>query len=189
MRITNKRIRQFLLSAGDTIDPATVPDTIQLYNLDGTPFDIAAVMAANADRRTTVKTTASLAAAVDTNPVTRAAGGAESGVWHIGPGTMLTKISATRPCRVRLYTTSAKRDADVGRDRYTDPMNLNGFGSVPDHGCLSEFLLINTLTVDNIPSDYLASGAGDDAIYYRIGNYDLSAGTITVTLTVKDVEA
>jgi hypothetical protein len=48
--------------------------------------------------------------------------------------------------------------------------------------------MISPLTLDNIPADYLFSGVGDDDIYYRIENYDLTAGTVAVTLTVKDLE-
>lgn len=132
-------------------------------------------------RRTAAKTTGSLVAAADTGDVTtRLAGGGESGVWTLGVGVLLTKIVVDRACRVRFYTTAAKRDADVSRTRFVDPTG--------DHGCLSEFLLISPLSLENIPADYLFSGAGDTNIYYRIENYSLSAGSVTATVTVKDVE-
>jgi hypothetical protein len=132
-------------------------------------------------RRTAAKTTGSLAAATDTgDPTTRLAGGGESGVWTLGIGVLLMKITVDRASRIRLYTTAAKRDADISRTRFIDPTG--------DHGCVSEFLLISILSMDNIPADYVFSGAGDTSIYYRIENYSLSAGSVTATVTVKDVE-
>jgi hypothetical protein len=190
VRVTTKRIRQFLLTTGDAIDPDTVPDTIQMYNSDGTPFNLDAIMALNASRRDVSVTTAALAAAANTGKLaTRLSGGGESGAIDLSVGSLLTYITVSRPCRVRLYTSAAKRDADVARDRFTDPMNLGGKNAVEDHGCLTEFLLLSTLAMHNIPADYLFSETpGDDHIYYRIDNYDLAAGAVTVTLTVKDVE-
>lgn len=153
-----------------------------LAKASGTDRDVAWVSSAGTtQRRTTAKTTASLAGATDTGSVaTRLAGGSEVGTWVIGPGTLLTKIATSKACRVRLYTSTTKRTADISRDRFTDPSG--------DHGCLAEFLLISTLSMDNIPADYLASGSGDSNIYYAIENYDITAGAVTVTLTVKDVE-
>lgn len=190
MRITNKRIRQFLLTTGETVDPNTVPDTIQMYNSDGSPFNLDAVMALNSGRRNVVITTGSLTAAADTGKVsTRLAGGGSSGTVDLSVGALLTKIAVSKPSRVRLYTTAAHRDADIARNRFTDPMDFGGVGATPNHGCLTEFLLLTTLALENIPADYLYSAAaGDDNIYYRIDNYDLTAGPVTVTLTIKDVE-
>lgn len=165
--------------------PSGGADTYILAKASASDYDVEWVTSptdpAVIDRRTTAKTTASLVAAADTgNVATRLAGGGESGTWVIGPGTLLTKIVATKACRVRLYTSTVKRTADISRDRFTDPTG--------DHGCLAEFLLISTLSMDNIPADYLASGNADSDIFYRIENYDITAGAVTVTLTVKDVE-
>jgi hypothetical protein len=135
------------------------------------------------------KTTASLAAAADTGKLsTRKPGGGESGNWDMGVGVLLTKIIVDKPCRVRLYTQPSKRDADVNRDRYTDPMDYGGLDAVPNHGCLAEFLLLTQLVLENIPADYVVSGGGEPTIYYRIDNFDLTAGPVTVSLTIKDVE-
>lgn len=189
-RVSNKKIRQYLLITGEAVDPDLVPDVIQLYTDEGQPFNLDAVMALNASRRTLSKITASLAAAEDTGKLeTRLAGGGESGVWDLGVGVLLTHISVDRPARIRFYTSAAKRDADVARDRFTDPMDLGGQNMSQDHGCLTEFLLMSELEMDNIPADYLTSSeALNDDIYYRIDNYDLVAGTVTVTVVVKDVE-
>lgn len=190
MRITNKRIRQFLLTTGDPIDPDTLPDTVQLYAEDGTPFNLPAVMALNTARRVLTITTAALTAAANTGLLsTRRRGGGESGAVDIAVAAVLLRIAVDRPCRVRFYTTAAKRDADLLRDRYTDPRDVGGRGMNEDHGCLSEFLLLTTLAMDNIPPDYLYSEVpGASTIYYRIDNYDLAAGPVNVTLTVKDIE-
>lgn len=186
-RITSQKTRRVLLTTGVTLDPATVPEKLEIYDVTGVPLSIP-----RGGRRTISKGTASLAAAVDTGKLsTRAAGGAESGEWDIGAkAALLTYISVDKPCRVRLYVTPAQRDADAARSRFVDPMDLNGPGTVPDHGCLAEFLLLTQLSMTNIPADLLqvAAGAGDTKIYYRIGNFDLTPGGITVTLTLKDVE-
>jgi hypothetical protein len=184
-RVTDQRTRQFLLRTGEEIDPAELPEEIEIYDVDGVPLSIS-----RGGRRSLVQTTASLTAAADTGRLaTRQVGGAESGVMDLGcKAAMLSKIVVSKPCRVRLYTTAAKRDADVSRGRYTDPMDRGGLGATPDHGCQVEFLMLTVLTIENIPADYLRSNGIDTLIYYRIGNYDLSAGAVTVTLTIKDME-
>lgn len=182
-RVTQQKTRQALLVGGDPLDPNILPEKLQLFNADGD-----AVIIPVGHRREFEETTASLTESVGSDITTREAGGGESGVWELGIGVMLTHISVSQPCRVRFYTSEAKRDADVDRDRFTDPMDYPSSDSNPDHGCLSEFLLLTILSIDNIPADYLVSADGTADIPYRIDNYDLSAGAVTVTLTIKDVE-
>lgn len=183
-RVTSQRTRQFLLVTGEPLDPENLPEKVQLYSETGEPLSIPL-----SHRRVVTKTTAVLAGAPDLgNIYNRKPGGGESGVWPMGVGVMLTKIEVTKPCRVRLYTSADKRDADVDRDRYTDPKDYGGTDAVPDHGCLSEFLLLTISSLENIPADYVVSAAGDADIYYRIDNFDLTAGAVTVSLTIKDVE-
>lgn len=183
-RVTSQRTRQFLLVTGEPLDPDNLPEKVQLYSDTGEPLSIPI-----GHRRTVSKTTAVLAPALDLGKIeTRKPGGGESGVWDMGIGVMLTKIVVNQPCRVRLYTSASNRDADVDRDRFTDPKDYGGPDLNPDHGCLSEFLLLTFFSLENIPADYVVSAAGDSNIYYRIDNFDLSAGAVTVTLTIKDVE-
>lgn len=184
-RVTSQKTRQALLATGAVVEAGQLPEKLELYNADGDPLSIP-----RGARRTVVKTTAELEAATDSGKLsTRAPGGGESGSWDIDSlGTLLTRIEVSAPSRVRFYTSADQRDYDVDRNRYVDPMDLDGLGENPDHGCLSEFLLLETLAMDNIPADYLQVAAGDTQLYYRIDNFDTVAAAVTVTLTVKDVE-
>jgi hypothetical protein len=166
-------------------NPEDLPERLQIYDQDGNPLNIP-----RGARRNVSFITESLAAAEDTGKLsTRAPGGGESGTLDVeAMGMMLTHISVDRAARVRLYTTPAKRTADIDRDRYVDPMDRLGASTTPDHGCLTEFLLLSQLDIDVIPADYLNAGTGSTNLYYRVDNFDLVAGPVTVTLTVKDVE-
>lgn len=169
---------------GDPLDPDELPDRIQLFSTEGDPLSIPI-----GHRRVSEFTTDILGPAEDTGKVdTREPGEGESGVAGIGAGVLLTKIQVSRPARVRLYTSPAKRDADVDRDRFTDPMDYPEPNMTPDHGCLAEFLFISFTSMENIPADYLFSGGAETDLYYRVDNFDLTAGPVTVTLTIKDVE-
>ena len=182
-RVRNQKTRQMLLVTGATLDPEELPEKLELYNADGEALNIP-----KGARREVIVTTSSLDAAEDTGKLdTRAPGEGESGVAEVGAGTMLTHISVNRAARVRFYTSAAKRDADELRDRFTDPMDFPETNLSIDHGCLAEFLLLTTLSLDNIPADYLQGDPSGD-VYYRIDNFDLVADVVTVTLTVKDVE-
>jgi hypothetical protein len=184
-RVTNQRTRQFLLVTGTELDPAELPEKLEIYDSEGVGLSVP-----RGGRRSVGMLTASLTAATDTGKLaTRNKGGGESGIVDIGAkGALLQAITVDKPSRVRLYTTAAKRTADISRDRYTDPMDLGGPGAAPNHGCEADFLLLTTLSLDNIPVDYLRTADTDTLVYYRVENYDLSAGAVTVTLTIKDVE-
>jgi hypothetical protein len=185
-RVTSHKTKQALLETGAVIDnPEDLPERLQIYDADGNPLNIP-----RGARRNVIIVTEELSASEDTGKLaTREPGGGESGTTDFeAMGVMLTHILVSRPCRVRLYTTPAKRTADIDRDRFTDPMDRLGPGTVPDHGCLCEFLLLSMLDLDSIPADYLQMGIGSTNLYYRIDNFDLVAGPVTVTLTVKDVE-
>jgi len=183
-RVTSQKTRQALLVTGTALDPAMLPEKLEVYDEDGNALNIP-----RGARRDVVIATASLTAAVDTGKLsTRAPGGGESGVAEVGVGTLLTHIMVNRPARVRLYVSAAKRDADISRTRFIDPVNRDGLGATPDHGCLSEFLLLSVLSMDSIPADYLFGDVGTGFVYYRIDNFDLAAGSVVATLTVKDVE-
>lgn len=185
-RVESQKTRQFLLTTGDPLDPNELPERVQLFNEEGNPLDIP-----RGSRRTLDPiVTAALAAAVDTgNLNTRLAGGGESGSLTLAPGFFLLKAVVNRRCRIRFYTSAAKRDADVARDRFTDPMNRGGVNAVPDHGCTSELLIMDaSYTQEVTPPHLIYSGDGGATVYYRIDSYSTTAGTVSVTLTIKDVE-
>lgn len=185
-RVSSYKSKQVLLETGAVIDnPEDLPEHLQIYDSDGNPLNIP-----RGATREVGFATASLAAAADTGKLaTREPGAGESGTLDMqATGMILTHISVNRPSRFRLYTTAAKRTADITRDRYTDPMDRLGPGTTPDHGCLTEFLFLSMFSLDCIPADYLQATVGSDFLYYRVDNFDLVAGSVIVTLTVKDVE-
>lgn len=186
-RITSQKTRQFLLVTGDPLDPDELPEKMQLFDADG--HSIADNFGGTA-RRDLVIDTGVLAAAVDTGNINdRQGGGGISGQVDIGKGVMLLRAVTNRPCRLRFYTTAAHRDDDITRDRFTDP---NNFGNVPNsrpnHGNTSELLLLSSLTQDVTPAHYIWPGDSGNTVYFRIANYDIAAGAVALTLTIKDVE-
>lgn len=185
MRVTSQKTRQFLLVTGDPLDPDELPEKLQLFDEDGL-----AISFGGSIRRDIVKSTGVLSAAADTGKLdTRLHGGQDSDAMDISKGFLLMKAVANRPCRIRFYTTSAHRDADLARDRFTDPMDFGGPNAVPNHGVTSELLLLSSLTQDVTPAHYIWAEDGTSTIYYTIDNYDLAAGVVTLTLTIKDVES
>lgn len=183
-RVTQQKTRQALLVVGDPSDSNLLPEKLELFDEFGNALSIPF-----GHRRDLSFATAVLDAAADTRLVrTRKPGEGESGDIEINAGVMLTHIAVSQSARVRFYTSADKRDADVLRNRYTDPMDYPVKGMNTDHGCLSEFLLITTLEMDNIPADYLHSEDGGKDIYWRVDNFDLEDGAITVDITIKDVE-
>jgi len=185
-RVTDQRTRQFLLVTGEEVDPSELPEKIEIYDIDG-----AALSIPRGGRRTLTIVTEVLDEAIDTGRISsRLPGGQESGVLNLDAhAVMFTHIVVDKPCRLRLYTVAAKRDADIDRDRETDPMDRDGLNTVPDHGCISEFICITTMELENIPADYLRTAdLTNTLIYYQIDNYDLTSGAVTVQLTVKDME-
>lgn len=85
----------------------------------------------------------------------------------------LLHITTNHPCRVRLYTSAAKRDADLTRPIGTDPEG--------NHGLIFEFIsTANLLSADLSP---VVDGFADTAaIPYSITNLSGATQTITVTL-------
>ena len=85
----------------------------------------------------------------------------------------LLQITTNYPCRVRLYTSTAKRDADITRPIGTDPTG--------NHGLLFEFISsTELLSADLSP---LVDGFADTAaIPYSLTNLSGATQTISVTL-------
>ena len=96
-----------------------------------------------------------------------------SGTVSISPRYQLLHITTSHPCRVRLYTSIAKRDADLTRSIGTDPTG--------NHGLMFEFIsTANLLSADLSP---VVDGFADTAaIPYSITNLSGATQTITVTL-------
>jgi len=116
-------------------------------------------------RDTVSKTTASLAV-----------GASESGTISLAAAYRLYKITTSAPARVRLYTTTSKRDADVDRPIGTDPTG--------DHGLQLEFVsAAGLLSADLSPlvDGFDGKSTPDGVIPYRITNTGTATATITVT--------
>jgi hypothetical protein len=115
-------------------------------------------------RTNTVITTASLAVnATENNTVTLAG------------GYRLLRATTDRACRVRLYTTAAKRTADAARVVGVDPTG--------DHGLLFEFVPTAAVTdYDLTPTvdGWCPTGV---AAFYAIENRSAGTSTVAVTLT------
>lgn len=85
----------------------------------------------------------------------------------------LLHITTSHSCRVRLYTSTAKRDADLTRPIGTDPTG--------DHGLMFEF--ISTTELLNADLSPVVDGFAETAaIPYSITNLSGATQTITVTL-------
>lgn len=83
-------------------------------------------------------------------------------------------ISTDAPCRLRMYTTAAKRDADLSRAIGTDPTG--------DHGLILEFVSTSTtLSADLSPMVDGFTGS-DGVVYYTITNTGASAASISANI-------
>lgn len=119
-----------------------------------------------------------------------AAGAGQSGVVTLGAGYRLLKISADHPCRIRLYSTPAKRTADVARASNVEPIDYPTPGVSPNHGCMLEVLLTADNLVGGVYEQDLAPNVvaaslenpRSNDIAYRIDNTDVAGHVINVTL-------
>jgi hypothetical protein len=105
----------------------------------------------------------------------------EQGFVRLGKSFSLLRVTATAPCRVRLYATNAYQDNDAGRAIGTDPTG--------EHGCIFGGIFLSTnLTLDLSPQaegSNLDQPERNDAIYYNITNTATTSATITVTFLRK----
>lgn len=119
-------------------------------------------------RTTATYTTASLASMAG-----------ESGTISMTPGYRLYSIATNVEARVRLYSTAAKRDADVSR-------TVEAGAPTGAHGMYLEFL--TTPTMLSSPLTPIVDGASLESppsanIPIRVGNRSAVAASVTVTLT------
>lgn len=159
-RVTQARTRQALLVTGDPLDPAVIPERIQLYNELGEPLMIGGGYVRDSLN--------------DSSPVI-AAGAYSYRTLEMFPSVRLFKISTNRPARVRIYPTEVHRENDLNRPIGTKPHGDNGrlleVVTTPD-----VLLLYLNPTVD-ITSD---EGASSD-FFATLNNLDTVSGAVAVT--------
>jgi len=86
----------------------------------------------------------------------------------------LYSISTDAPCRMRMYTTAAKRDADLNRPVETDP--------TVDHGLVFEFISTPTLLSSDLSPMVDGFTGSDGSVYYTITNTGVSTALITIDI-------
>jgi hypothetical protein len=100
---------------------------------------------------------------------------AATGTVTVAAGYRLMQIQTDKAARVRIYTSTAKRDADVSRAVGTDPTG--------DHGLLLEW--VSTASVLGADLSPLVDGFtadGSASVPYTVTNLSGSTGTVTTTL-------
>lgn len=106
------------------------------------------------------------------------AGDGAFGILELGKAFRLDKLVVNRPCRLRLYASSAQRTADGDRPRDEDP--------VGDHGCIAEMIMtadVLSLLLIPAPHGYVEASI----TYFSVVN-DGATGDITFTLTEQVLE-
>jgi hypothetical protein len=109
-------------------------------------------------------------------------GASETGFVSIAPSYELLRIQTNVPARIRLYASTAQRDADVARLVTVDPTG--------DHGVIFEFVTLAsdldwaiTPMADGYRLDSISS-----SIPISVTNLSGSSGAVTVTLTYIPLE-
>lgn len=159
-RVTSQRTRQMLLVTGDPMDPALVPEKLQLFNELGEPLMLGGGFA----RREQEETTGLL----DQGQI-------ESDTVEFYPSVRLYRISTNRPARVRLYPTAETRDADLNRAIGVQPLVNSGrlLEVVTATGLLDLILspAVDITSVDAFNSEFFVS----------VTNLDSVSGGVAVT--------
>lgn len=109
--------------------------------------------------------------------------GVEDGTVALGKAFMLLRVSADRPCRVRLYSTAAARAADAAREPGTDPEG--------EHGLIVDLVFApSNLTLDLAPM--VIGACLEDTVVssvpYAIQNLSGSTSTVAVSFTRLNLE-
>jgi hypothetical protein len=105
-----------------------------------------------------------------------AAGAYQTGAVALAPGYRLLTMTTSRPARVRLYTTAAKRDADVARSTASQPPENSGL--VLDYVTTTTVLIDLTPVVDGFDGKAVPDGS----IPLTVTNMDTAAGTVQIDL-------
>jgi len=98
-------------------------------------------------------------------------------------GYVLYSITASQPCRVRLYTDAASRTADAARGQFQTP--------TANSGLIAEAIFVSAGTVNYTPAVYGYNNESTPTTTAPIAvdNTGSSAQTINVSLTVLQLEA
>jgi hypothetical protein len=96
-----------------------------------------------------------------------------SGTVSISPRYQLLQITTNYPCRVRLYTSTAKRDADLTRPMGTDPEG--------NHGLLFEFVTTSSLLTADL-SPVVDGFSATSSVAYHLTNLDTVTRNLSITL-------
>lgn len=161
-RITSQKLRQMILTTGDPLTPGDLPEKLALFNEEGEPLMIGLQgVRASFDHVTSVL----------------AAGVTEASEITAFPGWRVIRLQTNRPARVRLYPTSAQRDADL----------LRGVGIKPkgNSGRLLEVVTYaGQLTWDMNPTvDLAATDKLDPTFFLSVTNLDSVTGPVVTTYT------
>lgn len=120
----------------------------------------------------------------------------QSGLLTIGAGYRVLRVFSDRICRIRFYSTPAKRDADIARPLTTEPPDYPAPAASPNHGCmLEENLVAANLSAGSYVQDFAPNVVGSSGevprsndIAYRIDNTDIAAHVINLTFTIQSLE-
>lgn len=161
-RITSQKTRQMLLVSGDPLNPADLPERVELFNEEGEPLMIGLQgVRAEFDHITSALAT----------------GTSEYGTVSAFPGWRVIKLETNRPARVRLYPTIAQRDADISRGVGVKPAGNSG-------RLLEVVSYPGALVWDMNPTvDLAASDPGDPTFFATVTNLDSVTGTVVTTYT------
>lgn len=134
---------------------------------------------------------------IDLATANLAAAAGESGTVLLGKSYRMIRIEADHPCRVRLYSTPAKRTTDIARPTATDPPDYPTPGSAPNHGCMLEVILgaanlEGGSYVQDLSPNVMGSSNENpplNAIAYRIENMDVVARILNIKFIRQEVES
>jgi hypothetical protein len=162
VRITSQKTRKMLLVSGDPLIPGDLPEKLQLFNEEGEPLMIG-LQGARAEFE---HITGALAV-----------GATEMGTVSAFPGWRVIKLVTNRPARVRLYPTTAQRDADLPRGVGVRPKGNSG-------RLLEVVTYAGALIWDMNPTvDLAASDKADPTFFASITNLDSVTGSVVTTYT------
>ncbi len=151
---------------------APTPSTGDVLTFDGAEWINQAPTGGLQDRDTVNHTTASVAS-----------GSTVQNVIDIGySAALLMSLEADIACRVRLYSTSSARAADLARTDSTDP--------AAGIGVLCEYIFTGSEVIGAEPPIILKNmdGSPTNEIYYAIENRSGSTDTIALVLTILPME-
>jgi hypothetical protein len=161
-RITSQKNRQMILTTGTPLNPAELPERLELYNEQGDPLYIGLQ---------------GVRASFDHTTNALVSGFTEAGALVAFPGWRVIRLQTSRPARVRLYPTIAQRDADLNRGIGTAPKGNSG-------RLLEVVTTSDILTWDMNPTVDLASTSkSDPTFFYTVTNLDKVTGAVVTTYT------